>query len=999
MVFRRVKITLIVVVGLVATLAAVVLAMHALISRQDHELIKRHLASRVQALMGFELQINGPLELPFSLLPTVVLEDIVLNNPSFDGEKNLLEAEELRIKFAVLPMIKGEIIVHESSISSVNLNLEVNEDGRSNWISGETGGTIGLPAQFAVHEIDSDNVKLSYRNLQTGAAFGGRIEQLNLRAPKFSDQIQLKSRAELAGTPIEISGRLGSTEDILSGNAFPIDLDIDIHDVDIAVNGRIDRIENGEINSFLLRLAVEGDDLREIEKLFGATVPETKRFSLVTDLSILDGTLSASNLFADIAWLGSEMELAGDIADIGDLVGFEITARVSGADLADISSLVDIASLPRTDAYNLSGTVQGDWPSIGISEAQVSIWRNDISLDASGTLADVTSVDGLDVLFGVRGQNLSDLSPIVGQELPATRMYHFSGRLNGNWPAISLSTASAKLARENLAMDLAGSIDNLAELSGLRIDVSASGIDLSAVPEFSQFEPPVTDYFEIEGQVSGSSSRLSIEGLEAAVEHGEHRLTLSGDVDELTGYRGVDLELTAAGTNPSELSTMLGVDLPSMQSYRLSARLAGDAGTLGARNVVIEGSLPGAQFDFRGNIGGVRNLHKIDLATLVTIDNLSSLSAYFGAGLPGSEPIELSGRLTGSAPNLNLDEFTLRSGENLVMGSAGIRTGERPSIIGSVSSGVLDLRPYFLSAIEEAGTRAETRHDRIFSEVPFDFSYLDVFNARVRLDNLQLLSSAGNVLVETAIIHLQDGSLTIDPIELMRGDTTMSGHFVLDRQTQPQFDTSLSIESVDLGTFLQDVRNRDVYEGTFDLALDLRSRGNSVSEVMANLTGEIGAFVSEARIPDTSLSLRSIDLLLGSLPWVKRRDELVVNCAISQLDVDDGIVDVRLLYLDSAQMRMVGGGTIDLRAEELDLRLAPRARRSRILAHNIDLLVKGPLIEPRISSAGAAKAIATDYGKYVLLGPYGLLVPTGRSKKHPCVGSLQEYRQQQAAED
>ncbi len=57
-------------VALLAILATVVLAAHVLISRQDHELIKRQLASRVQAVTGFELQINGPLELPYSLLPT-----------------------------------------------------------------------------------------------------------------------------------------------------------------------------------------------------------------------------------------------------------------------------------------------------------------------------------------------------------------------------------------------------------------------------------------------------------------------------------------------------------------------------------------------------------------------------------------------------------------------------------------------------------------------------------------------------------------------------------------------------------------------------------------------------------------------------------------------------------------------------------------------------------------------------------------------------------------
>ena len=91
---------------------------------------------------------------------------------------------------------------------------------------------------------------------------------------------------------------------------------------------------------------------------------------------------------------------------------------------------------------------------------------------------------------------------------------------------------------------------------------------------------------------------------------------------------------------------------------------------------------------------------------------------------------------------------------------------------------------------------------------------------------------------------------------------------------------------------------------------------------------------------------------------------------------------------------MVGGGTIDLRAEELDLRLLPRPRGSRILAHNIDVIVTGPFTEPKISNVGASKAIATEYGKYILLGPFGLLVPIGRSQKHPCVGSLQEYRRQ-----
>jgi hypothetical protein len=116
---------------------------------------------------------------------------------------------------------------------------------------------------------------------------------------------------------------------------------------------------------------------------------------------------------------------------------------------------------------------------------------------------------------------------------------------------------------------------------------------------------------------------------------------------------------------------------------------------------------------------------------------------------------------------------------------------------------------------------------------------------------------------------------------------------------------------------------------------------------------------------------------------------------MSQLDVEDGILDLKVLYLDAERMHMFGEGTIDLRAEKLDLRLSPRPRRHSILAHNIDIVVAGPLSEPKVSSVGAGKAVVRDIGKYALLGPTGLLLPTERLRKHPCVASLREYQQRQ----
>ncbi len=922
---RYVKITLALFGVFVLIVGGAALAAHYLVSRQDNQFLRQRIEARTLAATGFRLQVRGPLELPYSLMPTVVLRDIVLNNPGYPSETNLLEADELRVRFAVIPLLRGEVLIYESSLSSVRVSLEVSENGDENWITVDQSGAIaGLPAQLAVHTVDTHQLTVSYTNLETGAEFRGNITDINLRAPLFNDQIQVKMRAEYADTPIEISGRLGSSADILAGNAFPIDVDIDIHDVDIDVTGRVDRIEDGEFSDMLLHLDVQGSDLRELEDLVGQPLPETNRFSATTTLSLDTESVVLSKLLAKASWLDSEIELAGDVGNIETLSGIDVAVTISGGDAREVSTVHELPWLPATDAYDFSGTVQGSWPSL------------------------------------------------------------------------SLSAANATLQRGGLRLELSGRTENLNELSGLDIGILANGEDLSEIPELSNLELPETNSFDIDARLTGNSEALSALINSATIGRGSHTVTLSGEIAGLSDVSGLKLKLQASGDNLADLNGVFGLKVPPTHNYRMLADLAGDADEIAASNVSIDGEMPGARLNIHGSVGRIVNLENVDLDIKAATEDLSGLSQYLGFRLPVSEPVEVSGQLRGTAPDLRLDEFTIESGETLIKGSIGVRMGERPSIEGSVSSGILDLRPYFIAARDDATAKAASRDDRLFSAAPIDLSFLDHLDARMTLDDLELWSSAGNARVEQAIVALHEGSLSVQPLRLTREDATIAGHFQLDRRALPHYELDMTIENMNLATFLQDVRVQEVYEGRFDLALELEGHGTSVSDIAASLDGSVAAFVSEARVPQVSTVLRTVDVLFELLPWVKRREDLVVNCSISQVEIDNGMATIKLLYLDSAQLTMVGGGTFDLQNERLNLRFAPRPKKRKFLAHNIDLTMKGSLADPTIATSGATRAAATAYGKYALMGPYGLLVPTSRSKTHPCVGSLQEFRDEQS---
>lgn len=990
---RFVKITLALVGVVVLIVAGTALGAHYLVSKQDSQFLRQKIEERTHAATGFKLQVRGPLELPYSLMPTVVLRDIVVDNPDYPGETNLLEAGELRIRFAVIPLLRGEVLIYESSLSDVHIRLEVSEDGDENWITADQSGTeVGLPAQLAVHTIDSHQMTVSYANLETGTEFTSNIDDINLRAPRFNDQIQIRMRAEFSGTPIEVNGRLGSTEDILAGNAFPIDVDIDIHDVDIDLSGRVDRIEDGEFSDLLLHLDLQGSDLRDLQGMAGQVLPETKQFSASTTLSLEGNAIVLSNLFAEFAWLDSAVELAGDIKNIETLSGIDVAMAVSGSNATDISAVHEFSWLPVTDAYDLAGTVRGSWPSLEATDVHLHTVRNDVVVDAAGAVMDLDHLGGVDLEVSVRGGDLGRWSALTGIALPQSQTYQLGGRVNGSWPTLSLSAASATLERGGLRLELSGQITDLNELSGLDIGILANGENLSEIPELSDFDLPDTNSFDIDARLTGNSEALSALINTAKASRGSHTMTLSGEVAGLLDIRGLKLKLEVRGDNLAELNGIFGLKVPPTHKYRMSVDLAGDADEIAASNVSVIGEMPGARLNIRGSVGRIADLQNIDLDIKAATEDLSSLNRYMSFRLPVSEAVDVSGQLRGSAPNLRLDEFTIVSGETHINGSVGVGMGERPSIKGSVSSGILDLRPYFIAARDDAKEKIASREDRVFPAAIIDLSFLDHIDARVKLDNLWLWSSAGNVRVEQAIVELRDGSLSVLPFRVTREDATLEGRFQLNRQGLPHYELDMTVERMNLATFLEDIRVQEVYEGRFDLALEIAGSGTSIREIAASLNGNVAAFVSEARVPQVSTALRTVDVLFELFPWVTRRKDIMVNCAISQVEIEQGRATVKLLYLDGAQLTMVGGGTLDLQNERLNLRFAPRPKKRKFLAHNIDLTMKGSLANPIIATAGATRALATTYGKYALLGPYGLLVPTSRSKTHPCVGSLQEFR-------
>ena len=1004
---RVLKISLSVVGALVLLVLAVSISLHVLISRQDHQFIKDQVSSRIAEATGYMLEINGPLELPYALLPTIVLHDIVLDAGAPVDDAPLLTADSLRITIAILPLLENRVRIDDTTLTNASLHLEFDPEGQANWIPETRPEPGDLEVVVDVHAINFEQFDIRLIDRRIDVEVGARIDELRARiaelrldAPAEETYVDVELVAEFEDLPIRAEGRISARDNVFAGLELPVSLTGTVLDMAFTLDGHVDRVVGAPIDElgFFAKVHLQGSNMDAFSEVTGLPLPETDAFVIDGDVEGRPGSIAASNVDGTLDRDGMKLVAKGRIGQLTKFSQLDLAATIEGDDLRELP-YVPPDWLRATDNFNISARVSGDWPAFSLDDIVSSAQRDDITVSVSGRLGDASTFGDADLNIGLDGNNINDLAVLFDNSSYDTLSYNWSGRVLGSWPQLSIEKSEFNVERDDLKARITGGYLDILNSPVMDVRIKASGADAAAIPEFGSFDLPTTEEFSIDCRLRGAPDAVSASEMTLIARRGSHQLTATGNIADVTTFTDINVSVSASGADLYELNDVVAPDFPHTERYELTSRLIGNLDDLSALDLSLAGSAPGLDVELGGEIGKIIELRDVDVRGRVMIDDPSELAEWSGINLPRDLEIELSGRVAGTAPNFNLSEITYSAGKSQIFGSASMIVGDKLSLSGAVTSGQFHLGPFFSSQDEKLADTGGVAKDNLFSDEPLDLGWLDAVDVDFVLDDLELVREGENTKIPSAHIMLEQGSLKLDPIEMTYEDARLSGYVHLDRVASPAIDARLSFENVDLARFLEDFRYRDYYDGSFDMALEISTQGTSLREMASNLNGDLVVFISDASIAGVGLPLRITDVLLGALPWLKREDNDIINCAMGEMAAEDGIVDVRLLYIDSAQLRMMGGGTIDLRNEAYDLRLAPRPRGTRIFAHNIDLLITGPLSNPDISTTGAAKTVATKYGKYILLGPAGLLVPSGGSQKHPCTGSLQEYRNSQETQE
>lgn len=333
-------------------------------------------------LIGREISIKGDLELDVLLHPHMLIRDVHLQNAPWGSQPEMLRVGQAELEVELIPLLLNKIKVRKLAISDVDVLVESNKEGRSNWVLGDIKAKTeekpadyevsGLQTKFVLHGVLIENCNVSYKEYDQKAVsltlekltvkhIGGELQQWNIGAQY--NEIQLA-----------IDGKTSYIHDLLAGRPFKSDLKGKLGNLEFDLNGDLTL---GKVQNALglnLEFSIQAPDLKDVSKIAATKLPQIGPIKLSGKTSNSDGfyLLKLDGEVADVKLSGD-----GRISQAFDGTGDKINLVLTAPDLVQLGQLAS-TELPKVGPVEVKVELSAVKDGYKISELDAQVAKSDI---------------------------------------------------------------------------------------------------------------------------------------------------------------------------------------------------------------------------------------------------------------------------------------------------------------------------------------------------------------------------------------------------------------------------------------------------------------------------------------------------------------------------------------------------------------------------------------------------------------------------------------------
>jgi uncharacterized protein involved in outer membrane biogenesis len=302
--------------------------------------LKGPITKAVSNATGRELIIDGKLKPVWSWVhPRFRAEKVRFANPEWADEDWLFQADAVEASVRILPLLMGRVVLPDVHLERPNIDLEIDEDGRKNWVMGDQQKEGG--SRISLQQLTFDHGRLRF-------ADAGRDIDLENQLSTDVDGVAFESKGKYKGLNSSVKGRGGQVLGLKDADTpYPIDAGGKIGDTTVKVKGTLTNV--AQLSGLDLAIDLQGKTLSELYDVIGIAFPETSPYKTKGHL------VKGDNMIAYEKFSGTVGE-----SDLGGSLHFDLGGKrpfMRGELNSKVLNLADLGPLVGTDQPKESGVL------------------------------------------------------------------------------------------------------------------------------------------------------------------------------------------------------------------------------------------------------------------------------------------------------------------------------------------------------------------------------------------------------------------------------------------------------------------------------------------------------------------------------------------------------------------------------------------------------------------------------------------------------------------
>lgn len=719
------------------------------------------------------------------------------------------------------------------------------------------------------------------------------------------------------------------------------------------LNGSVKQLV--KLQGMKINFLVKGKEVRTIEELLGRSLPVQGPFSISGQvIDRAKHSYRAENLqlvltknelkgLLDINTAEGQLQLAADLS----------AQKINLQPLKNIKNqtIVGLKRMPNLGPLQLKGKIIIQAGKLSIKNLTVQTGTERLAkLQVQGSIEDVKALKGMKLDFSARGNEVTKLADLSGQNLPiqgafgvtghfadkAERIYklsglkinlgesHLSGRidadLSGQTPRLSAALESEKLNLKPLRIKTLAPLSALSDLGPLKLAIKIDGLD----------------------------DTINIEDLDLMLGSEElAAITLKGSMKKVSTLEAFDLDFSVKGNDLRNIKKLGGPPFSYDGAFHVSGQIADSASKqyqLSNLNIIW------GENDVKGTVSLNLNQKRPQIVTALSFQKADLRPFLVKTNIPKDQK---------RAPIKKKDK-------------------------------VFSSEPWPIETLERIDADIKLQGQQLLLKK----LALDDLTAHFVLDN-------GTLTAKPVKFNIGGGMADAHFIVNSQND-------------EPAIEFSMKMDQFEIGPMLDVLGYERKFEGAFSSNIELFGQGRSLAEAMAGLDGEIFMMVNNGQFAgkildklEQILGARVLNLLN---PFKQDPTKTKVNCLTNLVRIKDGDAVCKLL-LDTEQTSIFGGGQIDLKTEKLNFSIKPNPKKGyghsdigkvdvNLSSLSRTMKLGGTLADPSLTVDKMGTTILA--GKFVggfLFGPLGLaavaaseFIDFSKGDKNPCRTAIEEAK-------